>query len=177
MTASQSVLVISDTHGDSGVVRMLLERYKHKVQTVVHLGDNVKDLMQYDTGYPALTFAAVAGNCDFYGGLPKERVLTIGARRRVLLLHGHSLNVKSGLDRLMYYAQEKEVDACLFGHSHMPFVYTHESVFCVGEEERARRIFFMNPGSASEPRGGSRAGYGILTVDGEGNITGEVLEI
>jgi len=158
---------------------MLLERYKHKVQAVVHLGDNVKDLMQFDTDYPALNFVAVAGNCDFYGGLPKERMLTIGdtVTRQVLLLHGHNLNVKSNLDRLMYYAQEKEVDACLFGHSHMPFVHVHESVFVLDGEERTRRVFFMNPGSVSEPRGGSKACYGILTIAADGNITGEVIEL
>ena len=173
------VLVISDTHGDSGIIRMLLECYKHNVQTVVHLGDNVKDLMQFDLDYPAINFVAVAGNCDFYGGLPKERILTVGdvVTRRVLLLHGHSLNVKSGYDRLMYHAQEREVDACLFGHSHMPFVHVHESVFLLDGEEITRRLFFMNPGSASEPRGGSKAGYGVLSIDSEGNITGEVLEI
>jgi len=161
------VLVVSDSHGNSGIVRMLLETYKHKVQTVVHLGDNAKDLMQFDTDYPSLNFLAVAGNCDFFGGLPNERILTIGdaTPRQVLLLHGHKLNVKSSYDRLMYYAREREVDACLFGHSHMPFVYVHESVF------------FMNPGSVGEPRGGSKAGYGILTIDDEGNIAGEVLEI
>ena len=170
------LLVISDSHGDSGVVRMLLERYKHIVQTVIHLGDNAKDLMQFDTAYPALTFAAVAGNCDFYGGLPTERVLTIG-KNRVLLLHGHKLNVKSNYDRLMYYAQEKEVDACLFGHSHMPFVHVHESVFLLDGEEKRRRIYFMNPGSVSEPRGGSKAGYGILSIDNDGNITGELINL
>ena len=172
------VLILSDSHGDSGVVRTLIERYKHKVQTVVHLGDNVKDLMQFDPDYPGINFVAVAGNCDFYGGLPKERILTVGGgNKKVLLLHGHNIGVKSGLDRLMYYAQEKEVDACLFGHTHMPFVHVHEPVFLVDEEEITRSCFFMNPGSVSEPRGGSRAAYGILTIDGEGNITGEVLEI
>ena len=161
------VLVISDTHGDGAVVRLLLNRYKHKVQTVVHLGDNDKDLLQFESGFPALNFVAVAGNCDYYTSTPKERILTLGTSvyRRVLLLHGHSLNIKSSYDRLMYYAQEKGVDACLFGHTHMPFVHRSESVF------------FMNPGSAGEPRGGSKAGYGLLTIDEEGNLTGEVHEL
>ncbi|MCL2377890.1 MAG: metallophosphoesterase [Defluviitaleaceae bacterium] len=172
------VLVVSDSHGDSEAVHNLLNRYKLKVQMVVHLGDNAKDLLQYDTDYPAIDFVAVAGNCDFYGSLPGERILTIGdaVRRRVLLLHGHKLNVKSNYDRLMYYAQEREVDACLFGHSHMPFVHVHESVFSFKNEERPR-LFFMNPGSVSEPRGGSKAGYGILFIDDAGNITGEVYEL
>jgi len=172
------VLVISDSHGDSGVVRMLLDRYKHTVQTVIHLGDNVKDLMQFDLDYPVINFVAVTGNCDYYGSVPNERMLTIGdaVKRRVLLLHGHTLNVKSSYDRLMYFAQEKGADACLFGHSHMPFMHVHEPVLLSGDEI-PRSCLFMNPGSVSEPRGGSKAGYGILTIDSEGNIRGEVLEL
>ena len=161
------ILVISDSHGSRDPVRKLLEMHQHKVQTVLHLGDNVKDLMQFQPEYPALTMVAVAGNCDFYSSAPAERVLTLGevVSRRILLLHGHSLNVKMSLDRLMYYSQEKEVDACLFGHTHIPAVFSHGSVF------------FMNPGSVCLPRGMSKAGYGLLTIDDKGNITGEVLEI
>jgi len=174
------VLVVSDSHGDSGIIRSLLNRYCNLVQTVIHLGDNAKDLLQFEADY-AINFVAVAGNCDFYGNLPGERILTIGdaCKRRVLLLHGHKFNVKSGYDRLMYYAQEKEVDACLFGHSHMPFAYVHEPVFYSNHsnETKPRRLVFMNPGSVSEPRGGTKAGYGILSIDSKGNITGELLEL
>ena len=168
------VLVISDSHGDSAIVRQLLEKYKHRVQTVVHLGDNVKDLLQFDADYPAINFVVVAGNCDYYAHVPKDRMLTLGGRR-VLLLHGHTLDVKSGLDRLMFYAQEKGADACLFGHSHMPFMHRREPVFSY-EDEKPPGCLFMNPGSVSEPRGGSKAGYGLLSID-KGNITGELIEL
>ena len=160
----QQILVISDSHGKCESIRLLLDRYKHKVQTVVHLGDNARDLLQYQGQHPVLDLVAVAGNCDFIGSIPREIVLTLGTPvpRRILLMHGHTHNVKMNLDRLMYYAQEKEVDACLFGHSHTPAVFSHGPVF------------FMNPGSVSEPRGMSKAGYGILSIDSQGNITGEV---
>jgi len=174
---------------------MLLERYKNNVQTVVHLGDNAQDLLQFQSAYSNINFVAVAGNCDFITSVPRERILSFSASdtsassksasllrpapdawassksasllrpaRRVLLLHGHSLNVKSSYNRLMYYAQEKGVDACLFGHSHIPFVANYESVF------------FMNPGSVSQPRGLSRAGYGILSIVDDA-ITGEIHEL
>jgi len=169
------ILVISDSHGDSSIVRLLLNRYAQWAQMVVHLGDNIKDLLQYELEYPAITFTAVPGNCDYYGGLPNERILTVGVgnakKRRLLLLHGHTLNVKSGYNRLMYYAQEKEVDACLFGHTHTPLVHT-EPVFSCEKE-----ILFMNPGSISQPRGGSRASYGIVLINNDGSITGEVIEV
>jgi len=159
--------VISDSHGKTDPIQPLIDRYKDKVQTVVHLGDNAKDLLQYQHLYPALNLVAVAGNCDFTNTVPKERVLTLGdpIPRRVLLMHGHTHNVKMSYNRLIYYSLEREVDACLFGHSHSPIVFSHELVF------------FMNPGSISEPRGQCNAGYGLLTIDGQGNITGKVYEI
>ena len=173
------LLIISDSHGTIEPIHMLLERYKNNVQTVVHLGDNAQDLLQFQSAYSNINFVAVAGNCDFITSVPRERILSFSASdtsassksasllrpaRRVLLLHGHSLNVKSSYNRLMYYAQEKGVDACLFGHSHIPFVANYESVF------------FMNPGSVSQPRGLSRAGYGILSIVDDA-ITGEIHEL
>ena len=157
------ILAISDSHGKVDSIRLLLKRYAGVIQTVVHLGDNAKDLLQFQSEYSDANLVAVAGNSDFYTTAPKEIVLTLGSRR-ILLMHGHSRNVKMGYERLMYYAQEKEVDACLFGHSHIPAVFSHGP------------IFFMNPGSISEPRGMSKAGYGILTING-GVITGEVHEL
>jgi len=183
------VLVVSDSHGDSGTIRNLVDRYKHEVETVIHLGDNARDLIRFDADYPEINFVAVAGNCDYGTSLLSERILTIGTtqKRRVLLLHGHSLNVKSNLNRLMYYAQEKNVDACLYGHSHMPFLHVDEPVFtpvgnsnaisaCI-HSKAVRPLFIMNPGSTSEPRGGSVASYGILSIDDEGNITGEIIKL
>jgi len=158
------ILVISDSHGKIDSIPHLLKTYNRKVQAVIHLGDNFGDLLQFQSQYSAMDFIAVAGNCDFASkDAPRERILAFGPKR-VLLIHGHSLNVKASYNRLMYYSLEKEVDACLFGHTHIPEVFSHESVF------------FMNPGSLSEPRG-SRAGYGLLNIDNEGNITGRLIEL
>jgi len=135
--------------------------------------------MQFDSDYPGINFVAVAGNCDYYTTIPNERILTIGnsVKRQVLLLHGHKLNVKSDYGRLIYYAQEKGVDACLFGHTHTPFVHVHEPVFLVDGEEKPRRQLIMNPGSVSLPRGGSVASCALLCINDEGDITVEVIEI
>ena len=157
------ILVFSDSHGKVEPIPYLLDNYKGEVETVVHLGDNVDDLLQLQSDYSDINFVAVAGNCDFGTRAPRERILVFGSKK-ILLMHGHSHGVKSQYDRLMYYALEKEVDACLFGHSHFPIVFRHESVF------------FMNPGSLSEPRG-NKAGYGLLCIDSNGNITGRLIEL
>ena len=173
------ILVMSDTHNDKKTVRMLLDLYKDKVKTVVHLGDFCWDLLSFKSEYPELNLVAVAGNGDYNYQGDEERILTLGTavKRRVMLNHGHFLRVNTGLDRLMYYALEKGVDACLFGHTHQPFVYRHEPVFSCDGEVISQACFFMNPGSPSEPRGGSRAGYGLLSIDDEGNISGEIIEL
>jgi len=157
------ILVLSDSHRKTDSIPYLLNKYKNQVSTVIHLGDNIEDLLQFESDYSAINFVAVAGNCDFSINVPKERILTLGLKR-VLLTHGHYLNVKAHLDRLIYYSLEREVDVCLFGHSHEPIVFSHESVF------------FMNPGSISEPRGRSKPSYGLLLIDGD-KVLGEVLNI
>lgn len=158
------ILVISDSHGKTDSIPLLLECYNRKVHTVIHLGDNVRDLLQFESQYPTMSFIAVAGNCDFTTCAPRERIITLSSKQ-FLLTHGHNLNVKTSYNRLMYYSLEREVDACLFGHTHIPEVFSHDSVF------------FMNPGSISEPRGGSRAGYGLITIDNQGIITGELINL
>jgi hypothetical protein len=161
------ILVISDTHGSYGELEGLLHRYASTVQTVVHLGDCSRDLMRFESQYPNLTMAAVAGNTDFSVSDDRERLLNLGenTKRRFLLTHGHKLGVKMGLDRLAYYAREKDADACLFGHTHVPAMCWRGSVF------------MFNPGSLAEPRGGSSAGYGIITLSSGGDISGELIKL
>ena len=175
------ILVISDSHGKIEPVRNLLERYSRNVEMVIHLGDNANDLLQFQSAYPTLNMVAVAGNCDSYTDAPRELILTLGVphKRRVLLLHGHSKNVKTNLNRLMYYSQEKEVDVCLFGHTHAPVITSHGPFFVdlYSDNPRRQNCLIMNPGSVGEPRMMSNASYGLLSIDSKGSITGEVYNL
>ena len=159
------ILVFSDSHGQPANLLRVLRMHGKDVQTVVHLGDGPRDLLQYQAEFPALDMVHVAGNSDYSIDAPRERILTVDSTWRFLLLHGHYQNVKSGLDRLMYYAQEKGVDACLFGHTHIPTVFSHESVF------------FMNPGSISKPWMTRTPSYGLVSISSDGEISSEVLYI
>jgi len=71
--------------------------------------------------------------------------------------------VKSNLMRITYYALEKDVDACFFGHTHEAIINNYHD------------LFLMNPGSLAEPRGHDKASYGIVTISDI--ITGEVITI
>jgi hypothetical protein len=159
-----NILVMSDTHGDGECVRKLLDIYAGSVQMVFHMGDNARDLLNYKVQFPDLGMYAVAGNCDYGDNLPQELLLPLHGRR-LLLTHGHRQNVKMNLDRLAYYAEEKNADACLFGHTHKAEAFDRGS------------IYFINPGSAAEPRAGERPSYGLLSVSEQGLIKGKIIRL
>ena len=46
-------------------------------------------------------YIKVAGNCDFHPSLPLFNELVVGTHR-VLVTHGHELNIKSSLQRMLY---------------------------------------------------------------------------
>jgi len=154
------ILATSDTHGDVKPLEELVNRYANRVEIVLHMGDYSSDLLDLQPKYPWLTMVAVAGNMDYYGD--DEKVLVLNGRK-VFMSHGHFRGVKRGLSSLFYYAKEQGVDVCLFGHTHFQEMFMREG------------ILFMNPGSLVEPRGGSRAGFGLIEISDEGEISGEVL--
>jgi len=163
------ILVISDSHRQTKPIAKVLEKHGNYMDKVIHLGDNApQDMSGIKTMYPNLDVVMVAGNCDYATDeAPSEMLLELNtpAPVKILLLHGHQKDIKSGYNRLMYYALEMKADACLFGHAHIPTVFTHESVF------------FMCPGSVSLPRGGSRASYGIIKIEANGSISGEIFNL
>jgi hypothetical protein len=149
----------------------LLEKYADEVQLVCHLGDHAHDLMKFHGKYPKLSMVGVAGNGDYHDFEP-ERILEFSQcldngsiATRILLTHGHRQGVNNGLDRLAYYAREKGVNACFYGHTHFPACTN------IGG------VFLMNPGSPSFPRGGSKSSYGIVEISPEGNITGKIYSV
>ena len=146
--------MVSDSHGRIQPVAAQL-REQENLSLILHLGD-------FDADGKALgewlrvPVRAVAGNCDtpVYAeerpGIGSENeaagpdfsetdvLLSLGGRK-ILLTHGHRHQIKYGSDRLGYYAREREADACLFGHTHIP------AIFMLGP------VFFMNPGSLGRP--------------------------
>ena len=160
------ILLISDTHGSTSLLKNeILPKYASQVQLAVHLGDYANDLLDLRHSYPNLTMVGVDG--AFEVGSRTERVLVVGddVKRRILLMHGHTVAVKTNLDRISYYALEKQVDACFFGHTHVETRFIKNG------------IYFMNPGSLTEPRGAARGSFGIVTITPEGEIIGDVIRV
>ena len=161
------ILLISDTHNMTTPLReVILPTYAGQVDLAIHLGDYVKDIRPLQNSYPNLPMHFIGGS--FESQEEAEKVINLGAEggnKRILAMHGHTRGVKEGLESLFFYAKQKEVDACFFGHTHEVFQDTKDG------------IFFMNPGSVTFPRGSLQGSVGIVTVTPQGDISGEVLYV
>lgn len=133
---SETILVMSDSHGDKQVVADIKQHYQGKVAAIFHNGDS--ELPANDPIWEGIQ--VVAGNCDYYGGYP-EILITEVAGLRIAQTHGHLYGINFGWQRLDYWTQEVEADICLYGHLHVPDATVRGNTL------------FLNPGSVSQPRG------------------------
>ncbi|WP_432663167.1 metallophosphoesterase [Wukongibacter baidiensis] len=142
--------VISDTHGDLVSAESAIKAMGD-IDLLLHAGDTyrdaelLKEMLDIDV-------IAVKGNTDFDYEADLEKIISLDGKR-IFLTHGHQYNVKYSLDRLYYKALETDCDIVVFGHSHMPL------------NVKEKDIIFLNPGSVSRPRGGSRPSYAIINID------------
>jgi hypothetical protein len=146
----KKILVLSDSHGN--VNNMVRAVKSTACDMIIHLGDCWADAQQLHKKFRDIPMEQVPGNCDCRQEF-LERILLIEGKK-ILICHGHTRNVKAGCLNLQYAAQERKVDAVLFGHTHNVFYGTHN------------RIVYLNPGSIGSPAYGVPPSYGILTVDG-----------
>ena len=77
---------------------------------------------------------------DFYDGYP-DRLVTDLNGTRIAQAHGHLFQINFSFQKLDLWAQEENVDICLYGHLHIPDAWMEG------------KTLFLNPGSISQPRG------------------------
>ena len=148
------ILVFSDSHGRAKNIVEALKIHGGVCDFAVFLGDGLKDIDYVREKFPSVPFVTVKGNCDMLLSNTErdECVLDLDGIR-VLITHGHKYHVKFGCGTLLYRAQELEVDAVFFGHTHTPL----DEIQYVGD----KRIHLFNPGSI-----GMGATYGIINTSG-----------
>ncbi|WPK10736.1 metallophosphoesterase [Lysinibacillus louembei] len=144
------ILVMSDTHGDAEVIRLVRSQQEDS-DIVIHCGDSE---LSYD--HPNLAdVVRVRGNCDYTDNRFPDEDVIIHGHVKIYVTHGHLFQVKSSLLALSYRAKELGANICCFGHSH------------VLGAEMIDDILFINPGSLLMPRGRREQSYVVLTVEQE----------
>ena len=141
------VLVVSDSHGRVDNMIQAVERVQPDY--VLHLGDCQRDLEKLRREFPGLPMEGVPGNCDWGSYDQPERLIELGGVR-ILMLHGHTRNVKSSPMAAMYAAREYGAQVLLFGHTHRPLV------------DNDGTLLTLNPGAAGD---WEHPTCGILTIE------------
>ena len=140
--------VISDSHDrELWLERWLALARRERYDAVFHLGDYDSDARWLSRRLET-PLISVAGNCDMFSKQPRMARAAYGPHR-VLAVHGHLQDVKYGLEKLSYYAEEQGAGIALFGHTHVPFA------------DYVGGILLMNPGALMD------GCYGELVLDGE----------
>lgn len=144
------IVVISDSHGRTNAIDKILfsqPRAKH----VFFLGDNVRDIEDFEFLYPDKNFYAVAGNCDYNMISPTKGIKELEGVK-IFYTHGHTLGVKSTKEHLLKTAKQNGCQIALYGHTHIA-----DTVYEDG-------VYLVNPGSVSCPRSGSPS-YAVIDIE------------
>lgn len=144
------IAVFGDSHGKLQYIDEAMKTLE-EIELVIHTGDYFSDLEYIQRKYN-IKALGVRGNCDAKG---EAEIIEEINGNRVFLCHGHQYNVKSNLHTIFYRGKEIGADLVIFGHSHVP---------CYGKEED---MILLNPGSISEPRGGSKRSLAIVEIEEE----------
>jgi hypothetical protein len=111
------IIVFSDSHGKTAP--MLEAVALETPGMILHLGDNERDCRDLEYEYPQIPLRTVRGNCDrVSAGLNIDEFTENG--KRLLMTHGHLFGVKTGKNRIIDFANNKNADILLFGHTHIP---------------------------------------------------------
>lgn len=173
------ILVISDSHGNSDIMQKIIQKYGPDCDALIFCGDGINDLMmnleeaaidmKYKKCFPSV-IAFAAGNCDSFAGygsvqtvplyadnkvsqikIPYSQILKIGSHK-IYITHGNREGVNYGYTQLQEKCRELECDIGLYGHTH------------VASQIIDDKLYVVNPGSCSRPRGGQKPGFAIVTV-------------
>lgn len=155
------IIVLSDSHGQIQNAVNVLKKFENRAKTVIHLGDYIDDVFDFERKFNCFNFITVSGNCDMGCMTPSEKFFML-ENKKFFITHGHKYNVKSNFIKLSYAAEEKNADICLFGHTHIPMLAVVENVLII------------NPGSISYPRNGTAiCSYCVIDID-ENNISAKI---
>ena len=155
-------VVISDVHGRADLVDRIMLIHGDR-DGALFLGDGTKDIWVEQLQRGGRLFAGVRGNCDSIFAkaqeydYDEELLLNIG-EYTVIMMHGHTHSVKSGIERAVAYGAGRGADILLYGHTHVPCeIYYPEGSEAFGVR-LTKPLWVMNPGSVAA------GSYGLLQI-------------
>ena len=162
----RTVVVIADTHADrlSDLPETLIGEIK-AADCVIHLGD-FTSLYLLNELKAINNFYGILGNHDYphlHGELNQTEEIQIGGKKLGLM---HALiNPISGKSqfRRAFKKRGQEVNAILYGHTHLPTAKFDNGVY------------YFNPGSVAGKFPAAIKSFGKLTIDG--TISGEIITL
>ncbi len=164
------LLVASDVHSSDQCFEKLAEIASDKdCLAFLYAGD--LDIENYfitqSVQLRNFVFLPVQGNCDNRWSwtdvnldLPLYRTCSFRGLN-IFITHGHLYVSPSSVG-----LEDKDFDLVITGHSHCNGI---TSEFIEG-----KRITYLNPGSPSRPRGGSKSSYALVVFNEDGSVSLEV---
>ena len=170
------LLIASDIHGDAAATEKLLAAYeREKAELLLLCGDYLYHGPRNNLppGYAPQTVVSLLercadkiigarGNCDsevdqLLLGFPmmSDYALVVREGRQFFLTHGHIYSPRT-------LAREENPAPRLHPGSVFVFGHTHVSVL---EYLPGGEVLLVNPGSVSLPKGGTRAGYAVISEE------------
>lgn len=145
------ILIVSDTHRNEDNLISVLER-EENLDLLIHCGD-VEGAEYEIEHYAGCKTVFVAGNNDFFSGLPREVVLELEGYK-VWVTHGHNYYVNANPEYIRKEARARGMDMVFYGHTHRPVI------------DKTEDLLVVNPGSLTYPRqDGRQATCAILEIE------------
>ena len=144
------LLVLSDSH--KNIDRMIYAAEQTAPDIILHLGDHISDAQRLSKQLPKTIIYIVKGNCDYDDKGKNELFLTLEGIK-ILMTHGHTYGVKSGLAMLIDRARQLDAGIVLYGHTHRAALH------------REYKLWLMNPGQMERHDSILSASYGIVNIE------------
>ncbi len=164
------LLVSSDVHDDEDVLEQLAKTAADpRCMAFLYAGDlNIENyFMTQILKCRNFVFLPVQGNCDNRWDwtdvnidLPMYRTCTYKGLK-IFISHGHLYWSPSSVG-----LEDKDFDLVITGHTHK-YGITSEII-------DQKRVTYLNPGSPSRPRGGTKPSYAIVGFNSDGSVFVEI---
>lgn len=140
------ILVVSDSHGFEDKLCRIV-RQQTKADVVLFLGDGEDDFDSVKAKFSDKMFIGVRGNNDWCSRLSNTEVLSF-CGVKIFMAHGHTYNVKYGLERIKAEGRRLGADVVLYGHTHISNIEYEDG------------LYVMNPGAVMNYPGE----YGVIDI-------------